>query len=121
VLSQSSEFYPRALDNPLKLGQEFGVHRVVARLEGFYRLLAAGDQNRQQRCLLCVRSVLDVRTLPRYAAAKTHDPRSSERLREPRDHHEVGVLLMLAGVVLRYRLRYLPERISAHLTAPEGA
>lgn len=64
AVPQSSEFYPRAFDNPLKVGQEVGVHGVVARLEGFYRLLAAGDQDRQQRCLLFVRSGLDVRTLP---------------------------------------------------------
>lgn len=71
LLPQSSEFHPRALDNPLEVGQKIGVHRVVARLEGFYRLLAAGDQDRQQRCLLFVRSGLDVRSLPRYTAAKT--------------------------------------------------
>lgn len=96
AVPQSFEFYPRAFDNPLKFGQEVGVHGVVARLEGFYRLLAAGDQDRQQRCLLFVRSGLDVRTLPRYAAAKTRLSRSTERLREPHYHHEVGVLPMLA-------------------------
>ena len=84
LLPQSFEFYPRALDNPLKFGQKGGVHGVVARLEGFYRLLAAGDQDRQQRCLLFVRTGLDVRSLPRYAAAKTYAPRSSERLSESR-------------------------------------
>jgi hypothetical protein len=118
LLPQSYELYPRAFDNPLKFGQEVGVHGVVARLEGFYRLFTAGDQDRQQRCLLFVRSGLDVRNLPRCAAAKTCLSRSTERLRERRDHH-VGVLPMLARRRFCYRICYRPERISRHLAAPE--
>lgn len=119
LLPHSFELYPRAFDNPLKFGQEVGVHGVVARLEGFYRLLTAGDQDRQQRCHLFVRSGLDVRNLPRSTAAKTCLSRSTERFREPRDHH-VGVLPMLARRRFLYRILYRPEHLRAP-AAPDSA
>lgn len=71
MLLQSHEFIPRALDDPLKLRQKVCVHRVVACLEGFNCLLAAGDKDRKQGYFLSVRPRLDLTSLPRYAAAKT--------------------------------------------------
>jgi hypothetical protein len=70
-LPQSQKFSPRALDNPLKLRQKVVVHRVVARLESFNRLLAAGNQDGEQGYFLSVGSRLDLANLPRYAATET--------------------------------------------------
>jgi hypothetical protein len=57
LLSESRQFYPRAPDNPFQLDKEVGVHWIGTRLEGFDRLLARSDQDREQRLrsVLCAR------------------------------------------------------------------
>jgi hypothetical protein len=62
---------PRALDYALQIGEEVGIDRVIARLEGFDRLLAAGDQDLEQRNLSVFRSSFEPSCLPRHAATET--------------------------------------------------
>jgi len=70
-LPQCHEFVPRPLDNPLKISQKVHVHGIITRLKSLDRLLAAGDEDREQGYLLPVGPRLHRLTLPRYAAAKT--------------------------------------------------
>jgi hypothetical protein len=63
LLSENRELLPRAPDGPFQLGKEAGVHGIGTRLEGFDRLLASRDQDREQRPLLVWRPRFDPRRL----------------------------------------------------------
>jgi hypothetical protein len=71
LLDQDCEFVPRPLDNPLQFGHELGIESVVRCLECFERLIAAADEDAEQRDLLLNDVCRDENGLPRYAAAET--------------------------------------------------
>jgi hypothetical protein len=52
TLGEHRQFVARPGDDPLELGEEIGVYGVVAGLERLDCLLAAGDQDSEQRDLL---------------------------------------------------------------------
>jgi hypothetical protein len=74
-LRQRRKFFPRALDNPLQVGQKVSVHRIRTRLEGFDCLFTAGDQDSEQSDFLLISAMFDLAYLPRYTAAETKDSR----------------------------------------------
>jgi len=68
LLDQPCEFVPRPLDNPPQFRHELGIEWVVRCLECFQRLVAAADEDAEQRDLLLNGVCRDGNGLPRYAA-----------------------------------------------------
>ena len=69
MLGERGELVTRPGDDALELGEEVGVHRVVARFERFHGLFARGDQDAKKRDLLSFGA--DEMLLARDAESKT--------------------------------------------------
>ena len=72
-MRQRHKFVPRALDNPLQVGQKVSVHGIRTRLEGFDCLLSRGDQDREQGLFLVVDLTFDLAYLPALRGGVNQD------------------------------------------------